>query len=174
MDSDEIALITVRCLLLSPRYRENLRIQRQCTVDFSKTASESPWHSDCDRSSLSAGCSKRPFSKAATSEDARRALRHVELLSEARTKLADFFSILLGGRAVDHRSLGFMCEDSLARTHAGETNGNVILEQAQPDPPLVVASWLPERPRHGSPGSARPGAAAPSLHEVLWGMNEVG
>ena len=143
MDSDEIALITVRCLLLSPRYRENLRIQRQCTVDFSKTASESPWHSDCDRSSLSAGCSKRPFSKAATSEDARRALRHVELLSEARTKLADFFSILLGGRAVDHQSLGFMREDSLARIHAGETNGNVILEQTQPDPPpgccLLVA-----------------------------------
>ena len=33
---------------------------------------------------------------AATSEEARRTLRYVELLSEARTKLADFFSILLG------------------------------------------------------------------------------
>jgi hypothetical protein len=42
-----------------------------------------------------AGCSKRPSSKAATSEDARRTLRYVELLSEARTPLADFFSILL-------------------------------------------------------------------------------
>ena len=42
------------------------------------------------------------------------------------------------GRAVDHQSLGFMREDSLARIHAGETNGNVILEQTQPDPPLVV------------------------------------
>ena len=57
-----------------------------------------------------AGCSKRPdFSpahpwraetrlvpnKAAASEEARRTLRYVELLSEARTKLADVFSILL-------------------------------------------------------------------------------
>ena len=42
-----------------------------------------------------AGCSKRPSSKAATSEEARRTLRYVELLSEARTPLADFFSILL-------------------------------------------------------------------------------
>ena len=42
-----------------------------------------------------AGCSKRSSSKAAASEDARRTLRYVELLSEARTPLADFFSILL-------------------------------------------------------------------------------
>ena len=34
-------------------------------------------------------------SKAAASEDARRTLRYVEPLSEVRTKLADFFSILL-------------------------------------------------------------------------------
>ena len=43
-----------------------------------------------------AGCSKRPFSKAAASEEERRTLRYVEPLSEARTKLTDFFSILLG------------------------------------------------------------------------------
>jgi hypothetical protein len=41
-----------------------------------------------------AGCSKRPSSKAAASEDARRTLRYVELLSEVRTPLADFFSSL--------------------------------------------------------------------------------
>jgi hypothetical protein len=41
------------------------------------------------------GCSKRPFSKAAASEEARRTLRYVEPLSDARTMLADFFSILL-------------------------------------------------------------------------------
>ena len=35
-------------------------------------------------------------SKAAASEEARRTLRYVEPLSEARTLLADFFSILLG------------------------------------------------------------------------------
>ena len=44
------------------------------------------------------GCSKRPFSKAAVSEEARRTLRYVEPLSDARTKLADFFSILLIAR----------------------------------------------------------------------------
>jgi hypothetical protein len=43
-----------------------------------------------------AGCSKRLFSKAAASEEARRTLRYVEPLSDARTPLADFFSILLG------------------------------------------------------------------------------
>jgi hypothetical protein len=37
-----------------------------------------------------------PFSKAAASEEARRTLRYVEPLSDARTPLADFFSILLG------------------------------------------------------------------------------
>ena len=42
-----------------------------------------------------AGCSKRPSSAAAASEEARRTLRYVEPLSDARTKLADFFSILL-------------------------------------------------------------------------------
>ena len=38
---------------------------------------------------------KRPSSKAAASEETRRTLRYVEPLSEARTPLADFFSILL-------------------------------------------------------------------------------
>jgi hypothetical protein len=40
-----------------------------------------------------AGCSKRPSSKAAASEEARRTLRYVEPLSDARTMLADFFSV---------------------------------------------------------------------------------
>jgi len=38
--------------------------------------------------------------KAAVSEEARRTLRYVEPLREARTPLADFFSILLGARAI--------------------------------------------------------------------------
>jgi hypothetical protein len=42
-----------------------------------------------------AGCSKRPTSKAAASEEARRTLRYVESLSDARTPLEGFFSILL-------------------------------------------------------------------------------
>jgi hypothetical protein len=43
---------------------------------------------------LPTGCSKRPFSKAAASDEARRMLRYVEPLSDARTTLAGFFSIL--------------------------------------------------------------------------------
>ncbi len=43
-----------------------------------------------------AGCSKRLFSKSAAREEARRTLRYVEPLSDARTMLADFFSILPG------------------------------------------------------------------------------
>ena len=42
-----------------------------------------------------AGCSKRPSSKAAASEEARRTLRYVEPLNDARTKLDDFFNSLL-------------------------------------------------------------------------------
>jgi hypothetical protein len=42
-----------------------------------------------------AGCSKRPSSKAAVSEEARRTLRYVEPLIDERTPLADFFNILL-------------------------------------------------------------------------------
>ena len=38
---------------------------------------------------------KKAASKAAASEEARRTLRYVEPLSEVRTPLADFFSILL-------------------------------------------------------------------------------
>jgi hypothetical protein len=38
---------------------------------------------------------KKAVSKAATSEKARRTFRYVELLSDARTSLAGFFSILL-------------------------------------------------------------------------------
>jgi len=46
-------------------------------------------------SNIRTGCSKWPFSKAATSEEARRTLRYVEPLNHERTPLAAFFSILL-------------------------------------------------------------------------------
>ena len=59
------------------------------------------------------GCSKRPSSKAAVSEEARHTLRYVEPLSDARMPLADFFSILLATspqetirRVVIHQSGG--------------------------------------------------------------------
>ena len=42
-----------------------------------------------------AGCSKWPSSEATASEEARLTLGYVESRSDARTKLADFFSILL-------------------------------------------------------------------------------
>jgi hypothetical protein len=41
-----------------------------------------------------AGCSKRPSSKAAASEETKRMLQYVELLSDARTTPVGFFSIL--------------------------------------------------------------------------------
>ncbi len=56
---------------------------------------------------ITSGCSNRLSSKAAASEEARRTLRYGETLSDARTPLGDFFSILLEERvlfsaAVDH------------------------------------------------------------------------
>ena len=85
------------------------------------------WHGENSKIPISrtigycyAGCSKRPFSKAAASEEARRTLRYVEPLSDARTPLADFFNILLAlcnlvqdgfhllfGQPLQHR-LGFL------------------------------------------------------------------
>ena len=52
-----------------------------------------------------AGCSKWPSSKAAASEEARRTLRYVEPLNDARTPLTDFFSILLETDGFDQRQL---------------------------------------------------------------------
>src|SRR5437870_13344824 len=56
------------------------------------------------------GCSKWPSSKAAASEEARRTLRYVELLSDARTMLADFFNILptLSKRSLYGHAIGRM------------------------------------------------------------------
>jgi hypothetical protein len=51
---------------------------------------------------IASGCSKRPSSKAAASEEARRMLRYVEPLSDVRTPLAGFFSILADRREGVH------------------------------------------------------------------------
>ena len=56
------------------------------------------------------GCAKRPSSKAAASEEARRTLRYVEPLSDARTMLAVFFSILLA----NHNLWRFFCLPGLS------------------------------------------------------------
>ena len=66
-----------------------------------------------------AGCSKRPFSKAEASEDPETyPLGYVEDLNDARTTLADFFSILLV------RLLGAVKADTkLDRTMVGFTVG---------------------------------------------------
>jgi hypothetical protein len=54
----------------------------------------------------SAECSNRPSSKAVASEEVRRTLRYVEPLSDARTMLADRFSILLkfSCQPIDHHA----------------------------------------------------------------------
>ena len=50
-----------------------------------------------DDTGMSAGCSKRPCSKAAASEEGEAYFSpYVEPLSDARTKLAGFFNILQG------------------------------------------------------------------------------
>ena len=59
------------------------------------------------RENSPAGCSKSLSSKAAASEEARRTLRYVEPLSEARTTLADFFSILLETFALPLENRGY-------------------------------------------------------------------
>jgi hypothetical protein len=54
------------------------------------------WESSTPTSNTeTTGCSKWPSSKATASEEAMRTLRYVEPLSDARTMLADFFSILI-------------------------------------------------------------------------------
>ncbi len=59
-----------------------------------------------------AGCSKRLSSKAAASAEARRTLRYVEPVREARTPLAAFFSFLL----VDQRrDLDGLLNQAIAR-----------------------------------------------------------
>jgi hypothetical protein len=47
------------------------------------------------KASIISECSRRPSGKAAASEEARRTLQYVEPLSDARTMLAVFFSILI-------------------------------------------------------------------------------
>jgi hypothetical protein len=60
---------------------------------------------DGTHASKTSGCSKRLSSKAAASEEARRTLRYVEPLNDARTPLADFFSILLDTQISASRSI---------------------------------------------------------------------
>ena len=82
------------------------RLRKNCFAPFEVGELKHPGR----QRDVPAGCSKRPDfspaqpwrvetrlppSKAAASEEARRTLRYVEPLSDARTKLADFFSILL-------------------------------------------------------------------------------
>ena len=86
MDSVEIVLVGVLCLRVSPRQQESLMILKAITKNFSKTTRANPLAHRLRYVLIVSRMLKRPFSKAATSEDARRALRHVELLSEARTK----------------------------------------------------------------------------------------
>ena len=71
------------------------------------------------RASIPTGCSKRLFSKAAASEDPEAyPLGYVEDLNDARTLLADFFSIMLVARIGDgytHHDL--LTVDSVSEWH---------------------------------------------------------
>jgi len=76
------------------------------------------------------GCSNRPSSKAAASEEARRTLRYVEPLSEARTPLAYCFSILL--EAVKGRSVACLCEGE--EEEKSERHGSCLLRSIEGRP----------------------------------------
>ena len=64
--------------------------------------------------SIATGCSKRPSSKAAANEEARRTRRYVEPLRKARTPLAVFFSILL---EVEELVGDFFCGECVEHGH---------------------------------------------------------
>jgi len=68
---------------------ERAEVNYCATLDFDGS------HKRHNRGSTPPGCSKSPSSKAAASKEAKRTLRYVEPLSDARTPLEDFFSILL-------------------------------------------------------------------------------
>jgi hypothetical protein len=78
----------------------NARALRTILADFRKTTS-TQWNSDGrhfwnKEKTSPAGCSKRPFSKAAgESKPEAYPLGYVEDFDEPRTKLEDFFNVLL-------------------------------------------------------------------------------
>jgi len=81
-------------------------------------------HNGVDVSSAS-GCSKRVLSKSAASKDARRMLRYVESLGDARMPLADLLSILLvlrcaAGSGVGRWSRVGQCAFTHQRRELGE------------------------------------------------------
>ena len=78
------------------------------------------------------GCSKRPSSKAAASEEARRTLRYVEPLSDARTMLADFFNCLLHMIA-QHELLRMRIKIDLITNVADIEDLDVVFDQCQRD-----------------------------------------
>jgi hypothetical protein len=83
-------------------HRLNARELRTIMTSFEKTISTQRNFDDRHiwrkRRARHTGCSKNSSSKAAASKEARRTLRYVEPLSDARTPLAGFFSILLEQR----------------------------------------------------------------------------
>src|SRR5512147_657531 len=83
--------------------------------------------------------------EAAASEEARHTFRYVEPLSDARTKLADFFSILLpaDGReqGLELHSEAYISLDLQATRHGNRKSAELAVEQ----PDTVVSA---QRERH--------------------------
>ena len=115
----------------------------------------------------SAGCSKRLSSKAAASEDRRRTpLGYVEDLNDARTKLADFFSILLV------RLLGTVeADNKLGRTMVGFATAAGAGDLGFPVCGVVVES----AECFSALGDGRPGFVGPwdIGHETAYGERDV-
>ena len=83
-------------------------------------------------------------SEAAASKEARRTLRYVEPLSDARTKLADFFSILLAAEGRKQR-LELHGEADIARDLQPARHGNRKSAELAVEQPDTVVSAQRER-----------------------------
>ena len=94
-------------------------------MDVANERTSGPWPDACQFT----GCSERPSSKAAASDEARRTLRYVEPLSAARTLLADFLNGLLFGLEPGDR------DRSIGQTHTVRRP----LSHRMPQPGSIVA-----------------------------------
>jgi hypothetical protein len=107
------------------------------------------------QTNISAGCSKRPFSKAAASEEARRTLRYVEPLSDARSlqgkrrvsarlgwagEKSDFFNILLGACPAEPTCSGY--ERAVISRYGVVRGRKLVICRLLIYYPLILEEWI--------------------------------
>jgi hypothetical protein len=92
----------------------------------------SPILSNSSQNVQASGCSKWPSSKAAANEEAKRTRRYVEPLNDARTPLADVFSILFTRLFGRGQFDGKHADASRNNNLAGSTQSAHLLKQFDP------------------------------------------